>query len=339
MTLRWAIVGTGRVHATIAPAIRQARGAELAAVCGRDPARTAAFAREHGAARAHDTYDALLNDPGVDVIYIASPNGLHAEQALRAAAAGKHVFCEKPLALSLEDCRRVIAACERARVKLGLGVLYRQHAAHIKARDIVAAGTLGCIELVKSQVELAWRVEQPAWYHDAALAGGGAVYMAGVHRIDLLRFLLGDEVAEVAAFIGDTPPERPFEMSAMTMLRFVGGARGLLHVDLGLPHGRNGIEIHGSAGSAYLIDTDTAWWGGGGGELVVKTDAETVRHEFAKTDLYRAEVEDFVRAIRDDVEPAGTGTDGLRAAEICLAMFESGRVGQTVRLRPLAQRS
>ena len=336
MTLGWAIVGTGRVHAVMAPAIRAASGAALTAVCGRDAARAAAFAQEHGAARAYDRYDALLADPEVDVIYIASPNGLHAEQALRAAAAGKHVFCEKPLALTLDDCRRVIEACAVARVKLGLGVMYRQHPAHIQARELVAAGTLGRIELVRAQLELAWRVEQPDWYGHAALAGGGAVYMAGVHRIDLLRFMLGDEVAEVAAFIGDTTSERPFEMSAMAMLRFVTGTRGLVHFDMTLPHGSNRIELHGSAGSATLIDTDTAWWGGGGGALLVKTDAASVRHDFAKTDLYRAEVEDFVRAIREDRDPAGTGADGLRAAEICLAMYESGRVGRTVSLRPRA---
>lgn len=335
MTLRWALVGTGRVHDAMAPAIAQARGAELKAVLSRDPVRAAAFAHKHGIERVYHALDDLLRDPDIDVVYVASPNGLHAQQAMRAAAAGKHVFCEKPMALTLADCRAVIAACREHGVRLGLGVMYRQHAAHRKAREMVAAGELGRIRLAKAQMELAWRVEQPAWYFDPGMAGGGVVYMAGVHRIDLLRYMLGSEIDEVRALVGDHAPDRPYEESALAMLRFDDGTRGLLNFNLDLPHGTSNIEIHGEKGSIVLQDTMLQWWGGGGGELVLKTDAGTVRHPFDKPDLYRAEVEDFNRAITDGTAPAGTGEDGLRATEVCLALFEAGRSGRAVRVREL----
>lgn len=331
MKMRWALIGTGRVHEAMAPAIQAARDTELVAVLSRDPSRAEAFARKHGAARSYASLQALLRDPQIDVVYVASPNGLHAQQAQQVAAAKKHVFCEKPMALTRADCRAVIAACRAAGVQLGLGVMYRQHPAHRKARELIAAGAIGRVRLARAQMELAWRVEQPDWYRDPGMAGGGVVYMAGVHRIDLLRYMLAAEVEEVSALIGEPAPGRPFEESALALLRFDNGASGMLSFDIDLPHGTTSLEVHGDQGSIILQDTQTRWWGGGGGELILKNDAGTVRHAFELTDLYKDQVEDFNRAILQGTAPAGTGEDGLRAAEICLAMFESGRLRRAVR--------
>jgi 1,5-anhydro-D-fructose reductase (1,5-anhydro-D-mannitol-forming) len=209
--------------------------------------------------------------------------------------------------------------------------MYRQHPAHRMARELVAAGALGRVKLAKAQMELAWRVEQPGWYFDPGMAGGGVVYMAGVHRVDLLRYMLGSEIDEVRALVGDHAPDRPYEESALALLRFDDGARGILNFNLDLPHGTTNIELHGEAGSIILQDTMLQWWGGGGGELILKNGSGTVRHAFEKPDLYRAEVEDFNRSITDGRPPAGTGADGLRAAAACSALFESGRSGCAVR--------
>ena len=122
MAIGWGIVSTGRHPDTkMAPAINEADGASLAAVMSRDMGRAEAFAQKHGSASACDDLDALLRDPAVDVVYIASPNALHAEQTVRAAQAGKHVLVEKPMALSVDDAQRMIDACDMAGVRLGVG--------------------------------------------------------------------------------------------------------------------------------------------------------------------------------------------------------------------------
>ncbi|MDO8491308.1 MAG: Gfo/Idh/MocA family oxidoreductase [Dehalococcoidia bacterium] len=331
MTIGWGMIGTGRVHKWVAPAIQKAKDTRLVAVLSRDKQRAAAFAREFGIERAYTSLDDLLRDPDINAVYVGSPNGLHASQTIQAASAGKHVLCEKPMAPTVAECRSMIDACRKHGVRLGLGLQYRQHPAHRKAREIVAAGELGRLEYANAQVEIPplWT---PGWYFEPGMAGGGAMYLVGVHRIDLLRFMLGREVVEVGAFIGEQPPERPFEDFVLGMLRFDDGAFGSMHFSLNIPHGANTLEMHGNKGSLYCIDTTSLWWGGSGGELLLKRDGGTIRYQFDKTDVYLDEIEDFNRSVLGTGEPLATGTDGLRAAEVSLALFEAGRKRGTVKV-------
>jgi predicted dehydrogenase len=335
MTIGWAMIGTGRVHRWIAPALKQARDTRLVAVLSRDRVRAAAFAEEYGIVRGYDSLDELLRDPEVDVVYVGSPNAHHAFQTIKAAEAGKHVFCEKPLASTLEECRSMVEACEKHRVMLGLGLQFRQHPAHQKARDIVASGELGQLVFANAQVELPPQ-EVPAWYYERAMAGYGAMHMVGMHRIDLLRFILGCEVEEVSAFISEQPAKQPLEETGVCMLRFNGGTCATLHFSLNIPHGTNSMEVHGSKASLYFIDTTSLWWGAGtGGELCLRGNISTTGCQFKKTDVYLDEVEDFNRCVREGGKPLATGTDGLRANEISIAIFESSRQRKTIRIEDL----
>jgi predicted dehydrogenase len=332
MTIGWAMIGTGRVNKLVAKAIKEAKETRLVAVLSRERTRATAFAEKYGIARAYDSLAELLRDAEVDVVYIASPNGLHAHQTIQIAEAGKHVFCEKPMAPTLEACRAMIEACQQHGVKLGIALQYRQHPAHLKMCQIVASGELGQLVFANAQVQIPplWA---PEWYYQPELAGGGVLYMVGVHRIDLLRFILQCEIEEVSAFVGDQPPERPFEDIVAASLRFDNGAYGTIHFSLNIPHGNNTLDVHGAGGSLFSIDTTSLWWGGKGGELLLKSDSVTTRHEFQKTDVYKDEVEDFNRCIREDGEPLATGLDGLRAAEVSVAIYESGRQGKHIRIQ------
>ena len=171
MTIGWAMIGTGRVHRWMAPAIKEAKDTQLVAVLSRDRARATAFAEDHGIERSYDSLDELLRDPEVDVVYVASPNAHHALQTIKAAEAGKHVFCEKPMASTLGECRSMVEACEKHGVKLGLGLQFRQHPAHRKAREIVASGELGQLVFANAQVELPPQ-EVPEWCYERAMAVG-----------------------------------------------------------------------------------------------------------------------------------------------------------------------
>src|SRR3954451_16380688 len=137
MTRRWAFIGAGRVSRQMADAVGRADGAQLKGVLSRRPETAEAFARDHGAATTYASLEALLADPDVDIVYVASPNGLHPQHVVAAAEAGKHVLCEKPMANDAGGCLAMIDACARAGVQLGIGFQYRQHPAHRRVRELV----------------------------------------------------------------------------------------------------------------------------------------------------------------------------------------------------------
>jgi 1,5-anhydro-D-fructose reductase (1,5-anhydro-D-mannitol-forming) len=142
--VRWGIIGLGKIADTeIAPAITASSQGELRGVVSRDPGRAEAFAVRHGAERALTSLDELLADPGVDAVYIATPNALHAGGVVAAARAGKHVMCDKPLALSVADARRAVASCEQAGVRLGITFQTRFHDNFGRFRELVQDGSLG----------------------------------------------------------------------------------------------------------------------------------------------------------------------------------------------------
>ncbi len=328
MGIGWAVIGTGRVSKMMIPAMKAAKDCQVVAVLSRDKSRAAAFAAEYGLERAYDSLDGLLRDPDIHAIYVASPNGLHAPHTIKAAEAGKHILCEKPMAPTLAECHKMIDACQRCEVKLGIGFHYRQYPAKQKAREIVAAGCLGRVLFADIKLEIpAHRI--PGWYSEPEMAGGGITYLAGVHRIDLLRFILASEVEEVSAFVGARTPGCPYEEAVVGILRFANGAHGTLQFGLNIPHGTNRVEVHGSSRSLFG-DTNSPWWAEYNPELLVKSDRVTTRYQFPKTDAYQCEIQDFNHCLTEGGQPLATRMDGLRATEISLALFESNRQGKAV---------
>lgn len=340
MTIGWGIVSTGRHPDTkMAPAINAADGASLAAVMSRDMARAEAFAQKHGSARAYDDLDAVLRDPAVDVVYIASPNALHADQTVRAAEAGKHVLVEKPMALSVADAQRMIDACEIAGVRLGVGFHLRAHEGHQRLRTLVADGSLGRVSFahadwcrgVRGQEAPPPRTGLQAWWDDPSLIGAGAFMATGVHCADLLRYVLNDDVVEVSA-MSDASSEKPLEELVTLSLRFRSGAIATLLTGRRTPdYESNNVTVYGTLGRAGLQASIEMTQGG---TLAARTDALTEDetyppHPFA---LYTRQVEAFGAAVEGNGEPLATGLDGLRVVQITLAMVESSRTGSRVAL-------
>lgn len=197
MALGWGIVGPGRISQTaFAPAINGAADAFLQAVVSRDRSRAEAFAAEHGAARALTRFDDLLADPKVDVVYIGTPNALHAEQAVAALRAGKHVLCDKPLATTIADAERMVETARKAGRKLGTCYQNRHYPANREARRIIRSGQIGELRLL--QIEVASDRAPHSWRAEPELAGAGALNNLGVHGNDLVRFLSGSEVVEIS---------------------------------------------------------------------------------------------------------------------------------------------
>ena len=211
MTIGWALLGPGR-HAEgfVVPEMKQAADTRLVAVLSRDRQRAESFADKHGFDRAYDSLDMLLDDPDVDAIYDASPDGLHGSNVVRAAAAGKHILVEKPLAISVDECDRAIQACSQYKVKLGVVFQERHQPVNKEARRIVLTGGIG--ELLAIRVQIAVVAPAPAtsdgadtnWRMDRQMRPGGIVMGVGDHGYDTMRYIAGQEVLEVTAFTDST---------------------------------------------------------------------------------------------------------------------------------------
>ena len=195
--VRWGIIGCGDVtEVKSGPALQRANGSALVAVMRRDRAKAEDYARRHGVARAYDDATALIADPEVDAVYVATPPSSHKEYALAAALAGKPVYVEKPMALSHAECRDMIDGCARAGVPLFVAYYRRALPRFLKVKQLIDDGTLGDVRVVSVSL---WQPpkaddadrESPPWRVVPAIAGGGLFVDLASHTLDLLDFLLG----------------------------------------------------------------------------------------------------------------------------------------------------
>ena len=203
--------------------------------------------QRHGAASAYDDYRALLEDPAVDAVYIATPNALHADQVVAAAEAGKHVLCDKPLATTVADAERAVAACEAAGVRLGITFQTRKHQGMSDLRQLVADGEIGSVRLAQVEVGVGRMLPQ-GWRTDPALAGVGVMNNMGVHAYDLLRYLLGAEVTEATAVV-DVEEGWDVDTMALALLRFDNGALAYVNANQSVPNSQSDLSIYGTEGT------------------------------------------------------------------------------------------
>jgi 1,5-anhydro-D-fructose reductase (1,5-anhydro-D-mannitol-forming) len=327
--VRWGIIGLGRIADTeIAPAITASPQGELRGVVSRDQGRAEAFAGRHGAAKALTSFDELLADPGVDAVYIATPNALHADQVMAAARAGKHVMCDKPLALSVAGARQAVATCEEAAVRLGITFQTRFHDHFSRFREVVQDGSLGEIRVV--QVEMSpGRTLLKGWRTDPALAGLGALNNLGVHAFDLISWLLGTEATEVTAMAGHEGGLEP-ETLALVLLRYGTGTLAYVNVNQSVAFPQADITVYGTKGrvvgrSVTRMNME--------GTLDILTEEGEATIETASYHAYRGAVMAFEDAVSTGREPSPSGLDGLRSVEVTSAIAESMRSGRTVAVK------
>jgi 1,5-anhydro-D-fructose reductase (1,5-anhydro-D-mannitol-forming) len=296
-------------------------------VASGDAARAAEFARAHAIPRSTAALAELLADPAVDAVYISSTNERHAEQAIAAAAAGKHVLCEKPLALTLAEARAIVAACARAGVVLGTNHHLRNAATHRALREQVRAGAIGTPRYARVFHAVQLPPHLQGWRVDAASAGGGVMLDITVHDADTLRFILDAEPVEAVGLSAPADGGAVAAIGAMAVLRFDNGVLAQLHDAFDVPHAGTGIEIHGSAGSLFGRDAMTQR---PVGEIRLRDArgerAVAVEHE----DLYVRSVAAFAAAVRGEGQPAASGEDGVRSLAAALAVLEAARSGRRV---------
>jgi 1,5-anhydro-D-fructose reductase (1,5-anhydro-D-mannitol-forming) len=329
MSVGWGIMGTGNfASAAVAPAIGALGDAgRLVAAVSRDRTRADAFAAKHGAARAYTAYEDLLADPEIQVVYISTPNAQHADQAVAAARAGKHVLCEKPLALTVADARRVVDAFARARLRLGTHFQTRHHTAFAETKRLLDERAIGDVILVQIEVSPG---DAPlrGWRTDPALAGLGAINNIAVHAYDLLRYLLGAEVGEVTALteVGRTSA---LERMVLALLRFHTGVLAYVNANQNVPYYQPDIAIYGTRGRIVGIDCTRPFRDG---ELRVLTESGERVAKHSSRDAIVRSVAAFNDAVVHGREPNASGLDGLRNVQLTDAVIASAREGRLVQV-------
>ena len=202
--VRWGILSTADIGLKkVIPGLRRSPRSEVLAIASREDGRAAAAARELSIPRAHGSYEALLADPDIDAVYIPLPNHLHAEWTIAAARAGKHVLCEKPLALTAAQAQGMVDACRDAGVLLMEAFMYRQHPSWIAARSLVESGRIGRLQAVDSW--FSYFNDDPRNIRNVADIGGGALYDIGCYSVNLSRMLFASEPTRVQASITRDP--------------------------------------------------------------------------------------------------------------------------------------
>ncbi len=289
MPLRWGILGVARINRALVPPLQASDRHELVAIASRDAARAAEAAKQWGIPRAYGSYEDLLADPDVDVVYIPLPNGLHATWTIRAAEAGKHVLCEKPLALTVDDIDRIQDAARRAGVVVAEAFMYRHHPQTLRVRELVATGSLGTIRLVRGAFTFSLTHEADPRLDPAQ--GGGSLWDVGCYPVSFARFVLGEEPVEVFGWqaTGATGVDETFAGG----LRFPSGALALIDCGFRAPF-RTHVEVVGSEASLVIPRpfkpglTET---------ILLSRGDETEEMSVGGHDLYRGEIEDMADAI------------------------------------------
>ena len=330
-TVGWGFIGASTIAGEhMVGAVRAQAGHEVVAVASSRMARAQEFAKAHTIASAHDSVAALLANPHVQVVYISSTNELHRDQVLAAAAAGKHVLCEKPLALTLDDALAMVRACRDAGVLMATNHHLRNAATHRRVRELLQSGAIGTplFARVFHAVHLpphlqGWRIARPD-------AGGGVILDITVHDIDTLRFVLGAEPVEAVGMTHRSGmASQGLEDGVMAVVRFDNGVLVQLHDAFTVKHAGTGLEIHGDAGS--IIGRNIMTQRPVGDLLLRDHDGERAV-VVEPVNLYVRGVGAFCAALRGEGTPAATGEDGVRSLAGALAVAQACRTGTAVRI-------
>lgn len=317
----WGVLGVANIaRRAVIPAIQRSRNGRLVAIASRAPSRAEAAARELGIPRAHGSYEALLGDPDVQAVYIPLPNSLHRAWTVRCAEAGKHVLCEKPLALSPGECEEMIAACRQHRVTLMEAFMYRFHPRTERVARLAREGALGEIRLLRAA--FTFQVREPrANIRLRPDLGGGALYDVGCYTVNVSRMILGEPVEVFACGrIG----EYGVDEQVGAMLRFDNGRFALVDCALTLPR-REEYEVVGTEGhlrvpNAFLPGTADA-------EIHITRGSERSTHTVPGSEQYQRMVEHFGDAVASGSPPSFPPDDAVRNVQVIGALLRSLRSG------------
>lgn len=341
---RWGVIGSGGIakRRTIPEGIMQADHATLVSVYDINHNVNVEVAKEFNA-RAVNSIEELLNS-GIDAVYIASPVNLHLEHAIACARGKKHVFCEKPLGMSVEEAERMIQECKNEGVLLGTALMMRFSAQHQAALKIIQEGRLGKPVYGRAQLSCWYPPIEGSWRQDPDLGGGGALMDMGSHCIDLLEMFFG-KIKNVSCFINNTVHRYKSEDCSVVSLFFENGAIATVDSCFCIPDNssKNILELYGSKGSILAKGTIGQ---GPAGEMTAYLEGDDAGYDANQArvagdgmvinptpvNTYCAEIEEFSNAILEKRNPLNGASIGLQSQKILTACYLSAKTGKAIKV-------
>jgi predicted dehydrogenase len=336
--IRYAVVGLGHIaQVAVLPAFKHAaKNSQLAALVSSDPAKLKELSKRYRVplAVSYEGYDDLLRSGHIDAVYIAEPNSLHCDFAIRAANAGLHVLCEKPLALNEEECELIIDACKQTGVKLMTAYRLHFEKSNLEAIRLIQSGKIGTPRYFNSIFSMQARAGN---YRLKKKMGGGPMFDLGVYCINAARYLFRAEPTRVTAVTATGPDKRFREVEEMAgvVLEFPGNRLASFICSFGAADNAE-YQIVGTKGSLrlkngyeYIMPV----------ELTLTVEGKAKKSVFAKRDQFGPELFYFSDCIQKNKEPEPSGEEGLNDVRIIQAVFESAKKHCSITLRPIAKRN
>ncbi len=333
----YALVGLGNlVIREILPALKRTKHSRAVALVSGDPAKAKKLASEYDIDPAtgvynYENYDTLRDNPDVDVIYIALPNGMHAEYTVRGAQAGKHILCEKPMANTVAECRQMIEACNEANKKLMIAYRLRYEPVTNAAIQMVRDEVMGTPRFIQADAGFNLPASPPnlPWRLNKKLAGGGAMLDIGIYALNATRYLAGEEPIEVNA-MSHTPPNDPrfteVEDAITWQMKFPGGV--LANCSTSYSHGGNRFRVTGPDG--YIESEPFLSYSHLSLRKVIKGKGEPV--EVQQVNHFAAEFDHMSQCVMQDKEPLTPGEEGLKDLKVIEAIYEAIETRKTVKI-------
>ena len=338
MKLKWGIIGCGGIaDRRTLPGMMLASNAEPYAVMDANPEAAARCQEKYGAKYAFTKAEDVLALKEVDVVYIASPVFCHKEQAIAAAKAKKHILLEKPIGLTIEDTREIVAACEAEGVKLGIGFMMRYHAYHQAMKKVIADGLIGDVVSMRAQFTCWYPDIENCWRQDKTKSGGGALMDMGIHCIDLLQYISGLEAVECTGYAQTQTFHYSADDSSAIVMKMSNGALAMVDSNFNIPDAaaKCPLEFYGTKGSMIAVGTLSQDEGGSVEVLVSGNDAgydaqqnrslvEPMKLEVTFGNMYTKEIEAFSNAVINNTEPPVNGKNTMRVHEVIAAIYANG---------------
>ena len=342
--IQWGVIGSGGIaqRRTIPEGIVPAEHAELVSVYDINPEVNQAVAEKFNAKAVQSIRELIESD--IDAVYIASPVNLHLEHAIACAKGKKHVFCEKPLGMTVGEAEKMVRVCKQEGVLLGTALMMRFLAQHQAALKIIQEGKLGQPVYGRAQLSCWYPPIDGAWRQDPEVGGGGSLMDMGSHCIDLLEMFFG-KVKSVNCMINNSIQAYKSEDSAIVSLTFENGALATVDSFFCIPDNssKNILELYGSKGSilakgtigqgasgemtAYLEDDDAGY-----DANQIRSSGEGFVINPTPVNTYLAEIEEFSRAILEKREPLNNAAIGLQSQKVLTACYLSAKTGKTIEL-------
>ena len=326
--MNWALIGASRIASQyMIDALRAQPGGAVDWVISGSADHAADFAARHSIANSSTRMADALADPGVDAVYISSTNEKHHAQAMAAIAAGKHVLCEKPLAMTVADARAMVVAAQTAGVVFATNHHLRCSGSHQTLRDLIRAGHIGRVLSVRIFHAVHLPQSLQGWRIDSAAAGGGVVADITVHDADVVRFLLDEDPQSVVAQVASSGMGQGVEDSAMSVWAMPSGAMVFSHESFTHPFAGSGLEVHGTTGSLFARGVMTQ---NPVGAIELVTAQGSTAVPYPDHGLYRFGVAQFCAAVAGVGSPAASGLDGVKSLAVAAAVRAAAASGARV---------